>query len=129
MKRRFGFVSNSSSSSFILFYEELTEGEKIDILYSNNFPKLESNEKIYIESDMVLSEGIDIFELKEEYLPLNKSGRQSWCFYKVKDSNFIKECYGDFIITPEMVGLKLMAGEVDYRIPNDLDSFLYRYGD
>ena len=132
MKIRQGFVSNSSSSSFIIF------GNKIDIcVVTYNMIK---KKNIYAISDEYLADGFDVFQIKtiEElafFKALNdigESGKFTYIDsyimktdYDDHDDNYFYEL--DVTKLPKTGKVKYINGEKDDHSSTDLKMLKSRY--
>ena len=121
MKIRNGFVSNSSSSSFIVFGE--------NIYYSNITPELIEDKRIYAVSYNYLGDGTDFFRINQEMFDLFKKYGGELEFFEV--DGCLAE--GGEIDKAKIAGdkIKVFAMERDYHsVPDDdVASFANRYID
>lgn len=115
MKKRLGFVSNSSSSSFIIIAKKLSKVTKEDL----------KNKDIWVMGDM-LYEGVDFFLLKD-YRILNyiNSSSKKFDFYDVKKiGEFEFELNKDDL---DNGNYKVMSEFVDYHTSDSLEKFCENY--
>lgn len=125
MKTRVGFVSNSSSSSFLLL------GKEFDI--KNITPKMILEKEIYALGDH-LSDGQDIFRIKniEElaFLKALKEIDSDYEFTFVESYVIsIDDSEGSFDIEklPKKGTIQYFSVEKDYNSSNNLDELKFRY--
>lgn len=118
MKRRDSFVANSSSSSFIVVYRNLTPEEETNIFIYGVIP-LELENTVECLTGKYLGEGYDVVYINNKTLPeIILNGLVDGFEGSAK---VIVE-YGDeddYIIKPEHVGCLLMHFEKDYHSTND----------
>jgi hypothetical protein len=112
MKIRNGFVSNSSSSSFILIGEEINEGEI-------NFSNLKKDEYYIVKINDYFEYGCGFMELNDEILNFLKDNREeekisefidNCTFYKADYFDYEVDGYG---IYKDFKGKKLWSGYCD----------------
>lgn len=125
MKTRQGFVSNSSSSSFILI------GKNIHI---SNINHKTIREKEIIALGRDLSEGQDVFKVKSvEQLAflkaIDKLGDDSFIFVDSCAFGHNDDYTGDIQLKniPTDGRLQYWTGEKDYSSSNDVNDLMYRY--
>jgi hypothetical protein len=112
---RQGFVSNSSSSSFVIFYRDATIDEIDD-------------EHIMVVGEW-LSEGKDVFTPDEQtkaYLKVHPEFFEDY----IRPIYVYKKIEEDGILNPKELGdqpVKVEAINVDYHISYDWESFSYNY--
>lgn len=124
MKIRNGFVSNSSSSSFIVF------ADKIERPSDLTAEDLKNNNIRIIGKD--LCEGTDFFEIKNkqmlEYAQKNEYLRRcEWL--KVIDMVCEEDNDGFGTVPAEAAGKLATSIEVDYHVSDDLEQMKMRYDD
>lgn len=100
MKTRNGFVSNSSSSSFVLLKDSITDDQKDMILncedWINTFIKLEEQEEDYFSDDDFPGDLKDKFEYYESY-PWRLIECDDYIFGETTMDNFSMSDYLDYI--------------------------------
>lgn len=113
LKRREGFVSNSSSSSFVII------GKKVSALKAD----YENHKYTVVEWNDYCSDGQDVFELTDEHLVYWPyiEGTPMWLW---EDSTIV---YEDGTITLPGGEYEVESGEADYYSSQDMDRFLERY--
>ena len=127
MKIRHGFVSNSSSSSFVLVYRDISQIEKDQLIYGGQIPKISKYEKLYIDPNRWLSDAGDIIFVNEEIAKLlietDDKVKHDWDVYVGSQE------YYDFPLEVDesMVGKKLLFMELDYHNTKDEELFSERY--
>ena len=119
MKIRQGFVSNSSSSSFVIFCKPISRKDIFS--KKNTYP-------IYAQSDYG-NEGIEFFELTPEMLDYiaKKGSRKLRSFYEVADmtgDNWHK--LSEEVLKDKTLGV--MPLSIDHYNPTTLQEFIEGYG-
>lgn len=123
MKIRNGFVSNSSSSSFIVFGKQILN---VDV---PNLIEADLKKKIMVVGKD-LSEGTDFFEIHNKQM-----------LEYAQNNEYLKRCTwlnvlesicteGEPFVVPESAaGAMGIALEVDYNVSEDIDQLKMRYDD
>jgi len=126
MKIRTGFVSNSSSSSFVAIAQ---------VLDINDITEKMLTDKYIISVGKWLNDGIDIIEIKPEMLTFfkliksyNNYGDSEFKFYEIVNNG---EC--DLIFSKndlqDDTEYTVISYEADYHVSTTLDSLINRYTD
>lgn len=119
MKVRNGFVSNSSSSSFIII------GEECEDFYSITEEMLKTERFLVVGKE--LSEGSDVFELTPDILKLfSKFGYIPWAVWKPILTIFEYEKISKNIF-PDDKEYGIYIGEKDYHSSENFQDILERY--
>lgn len=131
MKIRNGFVSNSSSSSFIVVYKDLKTSD-IDYITENMKVPEHLKGKVELLTNKCLSDGYDVVDVTDEILKCileNADNLIDWYTTSIYDIiEVIKKVEFDFVITQDLVGCKIASYEEDYHITgNNLKRFVERY--
>jgi len=126
MKIRQGFVSNSSSSSFLII------GKEIEI--KDVTPKMIKNKKIIALGEDIIDEGLDVFQIRtvEELAFLKSMSDKYGKYFDFLDAFAYKlDAYGngeiDFSNSPKNCTLKYFTGLRDNNFSNDLNLLKKRY--
>jgi len=121
MKIRNGFVSNSSSSSFIVFGSEIPD--------ESTLSEADLKQKIMVIGKE-LCDGTDLFEIHNKQM-----------LEYAQNNEYLKRCTwlnvlqlirteGEFFVVPESAAGKTgIALEVDYHVSEDIDQLKMRYDD
>lgn len=118
MKIRSGFVSNSSSSSFVII--------GIPVLDVSTLTEAQVENEELIALGHELGEGQDVFVVTKEMLPVIKEGKFDLEF--LVNAKWLND-YSIPKITDDMVGKIIRTGESDYHGTHDVASLIERYGE
>ena len=122
MKIRAGFVSNSSSSSFVFIGREIS---RIEV------ERGETIHPIFADGDACLNEGADFFEVTEdirEWIKDHPEWRCPFMMYEVHacmEDNALVLDRDTIMRIPEKV--EIQGFHIDYNTTETLDEFLERY--
>ena len=127
MKQRNSFVANSSSSSFVVVYRELTNVERHSIFSLGIMPE-DINGKVECMTGRYLYEADDVVYIDDTTLPaIIEHGLVPDFEYSAKVVvEHIDE--DDFVIKPEHVGCKIERVDQDYcATGSNVERLLMRY--
>lgn len=123
MKIRNGFVSNSSSSSFMLMYDKTVQPNEVNL-----------NDGEYSVIGNHLADGEDYFEISSEdmLVELQSVAHLNGNYFVIYKNPKVV-AVGDFVydnailVTQEMVGKYIVAFEKDYHCTSSPEEFSRRY--
>jgi len=126
MKIRMGFVANSSSSSFMIFYKKISSDVWRNICNTRTIPT-ELQGKLYSYDDSYLSEGVDRIKLTPAILKLIIENDKQYDFNFVEIVDTVYELQ-EAVITSDKIGSMICSYTMDRDCTDDdIEYFKARY--